>query len=419
MQIASIIGDAKIYSIEHRILNTVLVFGIVITILAGILNYTINLTLMAVVSLGSGLILYSLYYLSLIKRQYSVSLYAATLIIFIVTPVLWMFNGGITGGTPFYIIIFSSIIAVAFPGARKMGVIGCLIIFSFILLTVQYLQPDWTSGYSNEIVRLDNLFGLLLALVINASLYATIVNQYQQEHARAKAFSTKIESQKIELELNRLDRLSLIGEMAASIGHEIRNPLTTVRGFLQLFQNRKEYARDIENFNLIIDELDRANSIISEFLSLAKNRPVDLKPTNIDKTVLKIAPLMQAIAAKDGKQLFLKLDAAFEIQADENEIKQLIINLAKNAFEATQKGGEVTIQTCQKEKAVVLVIRDNGPGIPPDIYEKIGTPFLTTKTTGTGLGLPICFSIAARHGAKMTVSTDSGGTAFSFEFTSI
>lgn len=416
MKIDSIIGDEDTYSIEHRVLNTVLVFGIAITIIVGVLNYAINLTLMAVVSLLSGIILLGLHYLSLVRRQYVFSLYVATLTIFIVTPILWMFNGGITGGTPYYIIIFSSMIAVAVSGFKRIVFSGCLVSMSLILLVAQLTTPGWTTGYSCEIVRLDNFLGLLITIIVNASLYVTIVNQYNKEHVKARSFFIQIEKQKTELELHRLERLNLIGEMAASIGHEIRNPLTTVRGFLQLFQSRKEYVRDTENFNIIIQELDRANSIISEFLSLAKNKRVDLKPANLDEIVLKLAPLMQAIAIREGKQLFLELNSVFEILADENEIKQLILNLTKNAFEATQKGENIILKTYKDKNFGVLMIKDNGSGIPPDIYEKMGRPFLTTKVGGTGLGIPICFSIAERHKAKIEIETSQAGTAFFIRF---
>lgn len=419
MRVSAIIGDEETYSIEHRVLNTVLVLGIIIIGIATVLNYLLNLTLMAIVSLMCGIIISILYYSSLVKRQYVFSLYAATFIIFIVTPILWMYNGGITGGTPFYIIIYSSMFAVAVSGSRRIIFVGCLATITITLMVMQYIKPELTIGYVNDIVRLDSSFGLLIAIIVNVALYASILNQYHKEHAKSKALFAQIEKQKIDIELNRLDRLSLIGEMAASIGHEIRNPLTTVRGFLQFFQSKNEYANNSDTFNLLIEELDRANSIITEFLALAKNKRIELNQTNLDEIILKISPLIQAVAAKEDKQLYMELNSKFEIMADENEIKQLVLNLANNAFEAIQKDGAVTIQTYQDENYGVLVIKDNGPGIPYDIYEKLGTPFMTTKASGTGLGLPICFSIVERHKAKMLVKTSSAGTDFIIRFNSI
>lgn len=287
---------------------------------------------------------------------------------------------------------------------------------SLFLVLLQNVKPWWHTGYVDDIVRVDNSVGLLLAIIVNAALYVTIMNQYNKEHAKSEALFAQLEKQKMEITLNRLDRLRLVGEMAASIGHEIRNPLTTVRGFLQLFQSRKEYAGCSESFELVIQELDRANSIISEFLALAKNKRVDLKRTNLKALIMKIGPLIQAIAIKEDQQLQFELKSEFDIWADENEIKQLVLNLAKNAIEATPKGGDVRIGMHQENNQGVLVIQDSGSGIPPEVYERLGAPFLTTKAGGTGLGLPICFSIADRHKAVIQVETNPRGTVFSIRF---
>ena len=213
-------------------------------------------------------------------------------------------------------------------------------------------------------------------------------------------------------EMARLDRLNLVGEMAASIGHEVRNPMTTVRGFLQMMSLKKENKKNTVFFNIMIDELDRANSIISEFLSLAKDKSVHLKETNLNSVITALMPLMQANAIVDNKTIHHDLATIPNLQLDEKEIRQLILNLVNNGLDAMESGGTISIQTFTYDNTVALAIQDEGHGIPKNIMKKIGTPFFTTKEKGTGLGLAVCYSIANRHNATIQPITCPHGTTF-------
>lgn len=224
------------------------------------------------------------------------------------------------------------------------------------------------------------------------------------------------EKVKFEREMARLDRLNLVGEMAAGIGHEIRNPMTSVRGFLQIFSGRKEFAPYKEHLNLMIEELDRANAIITEFLSLAKNKVVVQKTQNLNHIVQALAPLIEADGMVADKHIAFELNDLPEIPLDDKEIRQLILNLVRNGFEAMSPGDKMKIITFREADDVVLEVQDPGKGIEPYVMEKLGTPFFTTKDNGTGLGLAMCYSIAARHKAKIQVRTGSDGTTFSVRF---
>ena len=213
-------------------------------------------------------------------------------------------------------------------------------------------------------------------------------------------------------ELGRLERLNLIGQLAAGISHEIRNPLTTVKGFLQLFGVKPQYENDKEYLDLMIAEIDRANTIISDFLSLAKANSDNIIPLNINEVINKVLPMVQADAYNNNKEVIVDLKKLPQIMVNENEIKQLILNLVRNGLEATAEQGRVIISTFIKEDKVVLAIKDQGNGIPQEIQGKIGTPFFTTKDTGTGLGLAISMGIAQRHGAVLEFETGNQGTIF-------
>ncbi len=224
------------------------------------------------------------------------------------------------------------------------------------------------------------------------------------------------ERKQYERELARLDRLNLIGEMAAGIGHEIRNPLTTVRGFLQLYKDKELFTQYKNSFDLMIDELDRANSIITEFLSLAKTKPLVMENQNINTILEKIFDLIQANALVSGKYINMELGDIPDLPLNAREIRQLLLNFIRNGLEAMSPGGNLTIRTFTDGNEVVLSVQDQGHGIESGVLDKIGTPFFTTKDNGTGLGLAVCYSIAARHNAVINIESGLTGTTFFVRF---
>lgn len=219
----------------------------------------------------------------------------------------------------------------------------------------------------------------------------------------------------LEKEMARLDRLHLIGEMAAGIAHEIRNPMTTVRGFLQLAQKTKD-GSSFEFVDLMLAELDRANVIITEFLTLAKNKTNEMTKQHLAEALKSLLPLIEAEAVLSGKNVHIELSECPEIYLDGKEIRQLFLNLALNGLEAMPAGKTLTVKTYQKDEEVVLEVTDEGPGIQEELLEKIWTPFFTTKEKGTGLGLAVCYSVANRHHARIDVESSSLGTSFYVRF---
>lgn len=167
----------------------------------------------------------------------------------------------------------------------------------------------------------------------------------------------------------------------------------------------------------MIDELDRANSIITEFLSLAKNRTVSKKMLNLNSIVEVLFPLIQADAMRSDKFIQIEIGDIPDLLLDDKEMRQLVLNLVRNGLEAMPPGGRLTIKTFYEGENVVLAVQDEGRGIEQDVLEKLGTPFYTTKDSGTGLGLAVCYSIAARHNASIRVKTGPSGTTFSVVFT--
>ncbi|MEQ8173955.1 MAG: ATP-binding protein [Syntrophomonadaceae bacterium] len=224
------------------------------------------------------------------------------------------------------------------------------------------------------------------------------------------------ETKQMEEQMARLDKLNVVGQMAAGIAHEIRNPMTTVHGFLQLLKINSDFVKYEDYFDVMINELDRANSIISGFLSLAKERAMEVGEENLNRIIESIAPLIQAEAIIDYKLVQLELADIPDLELSQNDIRQLILNLVRNALEASDPGNKIILRTFLADSHVVFAVEDEGKGIEPHILEKLGTPFLSTKDNGTGLGLVVCYNVAEKHGASIKVATGSDGTTFSVLF---
>jgi two-component system sporulation sensor kinase C len=165
----------------------------------------------------------------------------------------------------------------------------------------------------------------------------------------------------------QLDRVNMVGEMTVTIAHEVCNPLTTIRGYLQFSQKRLTISE--ERLNLMIEELDRITSIINEYLLLAQNKRVNLKKCCLNSLIISWLPLMKAYATFSNVHIKLELENTPRLLLDKNEIRYLIINLARNGVEAMSAGGELTIGTKLDKHQVILSIKDQGNGIPVHVRE--------------------------------------------------
>jgi signal transduction histidine kinase len=214
----------------------------------------------------------------------------------------------------------------------------------------------------------------------------------------------------------RADRLNMVGEMAASVAHVIRNPLTTVHGYLQMMRQKDEFSKYNNRINMMLEELTKINVIISEYLTLTQNKRIELNSCNLNSIIERAFPLIQTSATASNVEVHLNLKDIPPLYLDENEIRQLLLNLTQNSIEAMPSGGNIIISTKLEENKAVLSVIDQGIGIPDHIIKDLGTPFLTSKTQGIGLGLPMCQRIANRHNALLEVKTGDKGTKVLISF---
>jgi len=247
-------------------------------------------------------------------------------------------------------------------------------------------------------------------------LFSAEIIDFDGEKCILSVANDVTELRNFEKEVLKLERMNLIGQIAASIGHEIRNPMTTVRGYLQLLGAKPEYVAQKNTFDLMISELDRANAIITEFLSLAQTKQIDLKSQNLNDIITNLYPLLEADAFTHNRQICFIPGAIPNIKLNGKEISQLVLNLTRNGLESMEESGLLTIRSYVKSENVVLSIEDEGSGIPPENLNKLGMPFFTTKDNGTGLGLATSYKIAESHNAKITINSSTSGTTICIFF---
>ncbi|MDQ0214848.1 two-component system, sporulation sensor kinase E [Oikeobacillus pervagus] len=261
-------------------------------------------------------------------------------------------------------------------------------------------------GKGNSIVSVKRndrnyYFEVSTKMHINSQLHLTIIRDLTEE----------IEIQE---KLKKSDTLNIVGELAAGIAHEIRNPMTALKGFIQLLESDLEDEYGMY-FNVITTELSRIESIITEFLILAKPQAIQYKKANITKILQETIELLNAQATMHNVLLKLKAEVDLpEIYAEGNQLKQVFINIIKNAIEAMPKGGHIYVKVNQKDqKYISISIIDEGIGMSDEKLNRLGEPFYTTKDRGTGLGLMVSFKIIKEHNGIVNVESEVGkGTAF-------
>ncbi|QKG83052.1 PAS domain-containing protein [Kroppenstedtia pulmonis] len=224
---------------------------------------------------------------------------------------------------------------------------------------------------------------------------------------------------KLEKQIQRTDRLATIGQIAAGTAHEIRNPLTSIRGFLQVMKHAMKEKKELKEqgyAEIMLREIDRINDLVSEVLLLSKPRSVRMHPIQVERVLQELMPIIENEAILHNTEVRYRQEQAElpVVKADGEMLKQVFLNLSKNAIEAMGDGGILTIDLGlhRKERCVTVEVHDVGPGIPSHALEKIFDPFFTTKEHGTGLGLSVCQRIIEDIQGRIQVDTKELGTTF-------
>ena len=212
------------------------------------------------------------------------------------------------------------------------------------------------------------------------------------------------------------DRLASVGMMAASLAHEINNPLTTIKVLIHSLRDRVSPNKSVRSdVSIVLGEIDKIKSLILRFLQFARPRDPEFTAVDLDETLTRIASLIRHQAQSQGILIFEDYDHSVgSVWADSAQIGQVFLNILLNALDATPVGGEIHINTAlARDDRAVVTITNSGPGLPDEIRERIFEPFFSTKATGTGLGLSIARTIVEKHrGQVYAQGHGENGTTF-------
>jgi len=300
-------------------------------------------------------------------------------------------------------------------GAYWFGTTGGLV--TAVVTSLAYLphiQMTWMDNYPYVV----NQYADILVFHLIGLTVGMLSTSQRQAMARTQQAAGELAAANLELSesfehVRRADRLSALGEVSAGLAHEIRNPLGSLRGALEILRDRAQPdTPDAEFSELALTELGRLHDLVTTFLSHARPRPPESRSGRLGESIEHIFGLLRPQAKQLGVRLEVSREgSSLELPFDRQQIEQALFNVLLNAIQASPRGGVVTLRETYPDSAGVVEVTDEGPGIPAEYRDRIFDPFFTTKERGTGLGLAITHRIVNDHGGQVAVdSLETGGT---------
>jgi len=274
----------------------------------------------------------------------------------------------------------------------------------------------------NDYIAVESLAGILATVITSADQYQKLQETIYQLRETEMELNARMEAQRLaENRLVQAAKLAAVGEMAAGIAHELNNPLTSVTGFAELVMDEmSEESPSRADMDLVLREARRARDVVRRLLDFARQSESARASTSLNRIVEDVVTLTRHLIHTNGVELKLTTqDDLPWVSMDENQIKQVVLNLVHNALQAMPGGGEMEIKTAERKKigrdGVIVSVKDNGIGISPEDQTRIFEPFFTTKADrgGTGLGLSVTYGIISDHGGEIELISQPGtGSTF-------
>nr|WP_275980385.1 HAMP domain-containing sensor histidine kinase [Halalkalibacter alkaliphilus] len=313
------------------------------------------------------------------------------------------------------------------------GFYSSLIIYVVMLIGLIFVTPRFQAAtkFKNKLILATLAMATSVVLILtvihffNINLtgngWISLILFYSTQVIAIALFILFIERAKTEnhmlSELKELEKLKVVSEMAASISHEVRNPLTVTKGFLQLLQD-KTISDDKKEFyiRLSLNELERAEVIISDYLTFAKPSLENVELLELNEEIDYVMKIVTPYATMRNITIHLFKAEAIFVAGERQKFHQCLINIIKNGIEAMPGSGQVTINLHQSNEQAVIDIQDTGIGMSNDQVRRLGTPYYSTKTTGTGLGTMVVYSIIKAMRGEIKVESQQGiGTRFTIK----
>jgi len=305
-------------------------------------------------------------------------------------------------------------------GAGWFGVRGGISVA--LAATVFYIPHVLIHWSHSPLYRFSQLVSIVM-FVLFGFLAGALIDRLKQEREGHRRTAAELQQayQQLHSTFDRLrlvDRLSALGALSAGMAHEIRNPLGSVAGAVEILESGLPEGDANREFVLIIKkEIQRLSSIVSRQLDLVRPTHPERTPLDIRRIVESVENLTRKQAERQGVKLEVQAGAALPlVMADDQQIRQAVLNLVINALQAVNGGGVVAIRSESDGRCVRIVVEDDGPGLSEEALGRAMEPFYTTKDGGTGLGLSIAFQIAIGHGGDLRVENrESGGARLTLE----
>lgn len=249
-----------------------------------------------------------------------------------------------------------------------------------------------------------------------ASLIIILSRRFVANHEQVVEYSKRLEM--FNNEMQRSEKMEIISELAASVAHEVRNPLQVTRGFLQLLAE-KQQTSDKVYLSMALEELDRASAIITDFLTFAKPEAGKVTDLNVLDEFIHIEGILIPLANLQGGKISVHIPKNLYVQGNSSKFKQAFINIIKNSIEALNGEGEIMIWGYEENDGIVIHIKDNGEGMDEEVLARLGEPYFSNKTKGTGLGLMVTFRIIEVMDGEICFTSQKGaGTEVVIRFPS-
>ncbi len=303
-------------------------------------------------------------------------------------------------------------------GAYWYGIKGGVTVsIASTILFSPHLFLHWTDPFF-DVYNFIELFLFLLIGGVTGVLSQMEKNQrtrYEHALVRLDESHRKLKEQtdvlfQTEEQLRRADRLSALGELSAGMAHEIRNPLGSIKGAVEILKDdyRPDNAK-YEFIQILLKETDRLNRIVQEFLGFARPKQPEFRQTDVNEAIESVLTLTAQEARKAGVKVEKRLDQSIGKRSlDGGLLKQAFLNLILNAVQAMPRGGVLTVESALKGGMIEVKIADTGVGISEENRKKLFSPFFTTKKNGTGLGLAITYRIVENHRGRIDVVSEPG-----------
>ena len=269
-------------------------------------------------------------------------------------------------------------------------------LYVLVSLVIGMINVLLETGFTPYISHLYSGYIFASLIMVMTMVFRVYLTEYLNENAILRT------------EMQKSEKLNIVSELAASVAHEVRNPLTVVRGFIQLLESTED-VKNKDYMRLVLAELDRAEQIISDYLNLARPQIEKKEHICLSAQLIEMTTLMSSFAAMQGVYLQVEISESLYTIGDKTKLKQAIMNVVKNGIEAIQGNkGYLKVTAMQKDETIVIRVKDSGVGMTKEQLVRLGQPYYSLKEKGTGLGLMVTFSILQAHNGTLEYKSESG-----------